>query len=158
MKVPINTGVALARAAGYIGFDDDPRYGRSEDDLLADNWVLEGIPGEERFGSEMGFMLYDPDDLDYDTDGYGAPSPTVPLRATLTLDDGSQVGMRLPFIYPTGEHGFFVQSPDKAFDIDTFLGHQVSWYFRTRGRQIIDDPCLADSSCAFIPPLPEPRW
>lgn len=155
--VPVATQVALARSAGYLPQEVDPRYGRSPEALLIDNHVIEGVAWLERFGPEVGVNLYDPDDLDRDLDGYAAPSPSQPLRLTVDLPDGSVAGFRMAYIDPDGEHGFFIMSPHKAFDIDTFMANQIAHYFATRGRELSDDLCLEDSSCAFIAPLPEKR-
>jgi len=156
-NVPVSTGIAIARAAGYIGQEVDPRYGKSQDELLIDNYVVEGIAESKRFGEDVGVMLYDADDLDNDTDGYDAPSPADPLRITVTNPDGSMSGLRLPFIFPKGEHGFMVQSPEKPFDIDTFMVNQITWYFQSKGRVLSDEPCLATSTCDFFKPTPQPR-
>jgi hypothetical protein len=112
MNVPVNTGIAYARAAGLLDFDGKSpacpdisgtdsvsRYKMSGNDLLLKNFVIEGLEKLEHFkvydpagkytedhnpGEIWG--LYDPDDLDQGTDGYNAPSPSPPLRWTrLTL-------------------------------------------------------------------------
>lgn len=155
MSVPVNTGIAIARAAGYIPLDTiDPRYGMTPNEMLIDRFVLEAVPRFERFGADVGPKLFDPDNLDNDTDGLQAPSPAEPLRLSTTLSDGTLGGMRLPYMKVDGEHGFALPSPQKGFDIDTFMVNQISWYFVTRGRVLSDDPCLEDSSCEFIPPAP----
>jgi len=156
MNVPINTGLSIARAAGYLETDAiDERYGKSTNQFLIDNYVYEAIASLERFGPEVGEVLFDPDDLDRSMDEMGAPVPTAPLRTTVTLGDGSKAGMRLPYMNRTGQHGFATPSPSKPFDIDTFMHNQIAHYFSTRGREIVDDVCLEDSSCDFIPPLPD---
>lgn len=154
--VPVSSQINMARVAGYIGQDIDPDYGKSEDQVLIDNYVCEGLDRLQRFGPDTS-PLYDPDDLDRNQDGYDAPSPDPPLRATVTLPDGGQGGLRLPYIRPEGEHGFRLQSPHKDFDIDTFMNNQIAWYFQRRGMEIIDDICLEDNSCEFIPELPPAR-
>ncbi len=66
MVVPVSTGIAQARAAGFLGswrrdeslpaeygwreiFMPDPRYGKSIDQMLIDNYVTEGIDRFTRF-------------------------------------------------------------------------------------------------------------
>lgn len=181
MNVPINTALMIARAAGILeSRNPDPRYGKSANDLLIDNFVFENLESLKRF-NEVG-LLFDPDDLSSGTDDLCVgdicpPRLSPPLRATV---DTSHLGvpgksaLRLPLTCPndhlddqTGgnpcgfgadQHGFFVSSPQKGFDIDTFMANQIGWFFRTQrdtsGAKILDDPCLEDSSCPFILPPP----
>jgi hypothetical protein len=61
-------------------------------------------------------------------------------------------------------HGFDASSPSFAFDINTFMAQQLSFFFMLRGQGFepaqLDDPCLAalgddPESCAFAPPFPQ---
>lgn len=84
--VPASTGVAMARAGGFLGswrrdealapehgwralWTPDPRYGESVDQWLVDSWVVEGDPRFQRwadFGEAADWnpdVLFDPDDV-----------------------------------------------------------------------------------------------
>ncbi|MBN2498526.1 MAG: hypothetical protein JXR96_28300 [Deltaproteobacteria bacterium] len=156
MNVPINTGITLARAAGLLRFDPysanpvpERADGLTEHRLLFDWWVHEGLEKLDRFPARP-FTLADPDDLDRNRDGFEAPSPAEPLRATRYDAQGRPVaGVRFPYLEPDGLHGFRVPAPSKAFDIDSFMINMMGWYFQTG--EIADDLCLEDYSCDFIP-------
>jgi hypothetical protein len=82
-QVPVNTGIAMARAAGLLGdwrrrpdqypaeqgwralFAPDPRLGVAPDALLVDRFVVEGDPRLERFPENPvhARVLYDVDDV-----------------------------------------------------------------------------------------------
>ncbi len=151
--VNVATGIALARAAGFINRTEiDPRYGTSEDQFLIDQGVIQGL---EEWGpytcADGSACLYDADDLDDGTDGTGAPS-SVGLRIT-SAHDGGMGGMRLPYVNPQGQHGFGLPEPSRAFDINTFAIMQAATFIWTGGTVLSDDPCLADASCTWIPAL-----
>ncbi len=152
--VSINTGIALARGAGWL--DDstvDPRYDTTIDRFLIDNRVVQGL---EEFGpyvcADGTSCLFDADDLDQGLDSYGATS-LAPLRLTVPTSSGVS-GLRLPYVDPTGTHGFATPEPQKEFDIATFATMQIASYFASDGTEISDDLCLEDASCAWIPALP----
>ncbi|MFZ5478281.1 MAG: hypothetical protein ACOZNI_16055 [Myxococcota bacterium] len=152
--VSINTGIALARAAGWI--DDsqvDDRYGTSVDRWLVEKRVVQGL---EEYGPYTGAdgspCLFDADDLDDGTDGTGAPSE-APLRLVVPTSSGTSA-LRLPYVRTTGTHGFAIPEPDRAFDMSTFAVMQIGSYFAMDGAEVKDDACLEDASCAWIPPLP----
>lgn len=152
--VSVNTGIAHARAAGFIDREtvrDD--LGMTEDQFLVAKGVVSGL---EEFGpyvcADGASCLFDADDLDDGTDETGATSES-PLRATLEYDGGVG-GLRLPYAEQTGRHGFGTPEPDQPFDINTFAVMQLSVYLASGGTLLSDDPCLEDLSCDFIPPLP----
>lgn len=151
--VNVATGIALARAAGFIERDVvDPRYGTSQDQFLIDHGVIEGL---EEWGpytcADGSACLFDADDLDDGTDGTGAPSEAG-LRLTRE-HDGGVGGMRLPYVNPSGQHGFGLPEPSRAFDINTFAILQAATFVWTGGTVLSDDPCLEDGSCAWIAPV-----
>lgn len=153
--VNINTGIALARAAGWI--DDtqvDERYGTTVDRWLIDKAVVQGLEQYGGYTCEDGSAcLFDADDLDNGTDGTGAPSE-APLRLAVETSSGAS-GLRLPYVRTTGTHGFSTPEPDRAFDIATFATMQMATFFWEDGAQIRDDVCLEDASCDWIPALPQ---
>ena len=152
--VNISTGIALARAAGWLERAEiDDRYGMPVDQWLVDRGVVEGLAHYGPYTCAGGApCLFDPDDLDNGTDDYQAPSD-APLRLTLDTASG-QSGLRLPYVNPTGTHGISMPDPGAGFDISTFTILQIASYFASGGTQISDDPCLADGSCDWIPALP----
>ena len=159
MLVPINAGVALARAAGIIDSEAvDPALGSTPDQYILDRSVVHGL---EEFGpytctdaatSTEVPCLYDLDDLDNGTDGLGAPTD-IPLRLTLQTESGVS-GLRMPYVERTGTHGFGLPNPTLPFDINTFAVMQAASYFASDGQTLSDDPCQEDASCAWIPALP----
>ena len=59
-------------------------------------------------------------------------------------------GFAMPYLLPTGEHGFFTPSPFKPFDIDSYMINLMGRFFISNGRDLPEDPCLADGSCACL--------
>ena len=153
--VNTSTGIAHARAAGYIPQDEvDPRLGVPVVAWLAAHGVIEGLEEYGPYTDVNGAScLYDPDDLDNGTDGTGAPSD-VPLR--LTVNHAGGLGaLRMPYVETTGTHAFGLPEPSRAFDINTFQILQIASYLVSGGRSLSDDRCLEDATCAWIPALPE---
>lgn len=156
MVVAVNSEIALARAAGLVEMDEiDPRYGMTVDQWLIDRQVVRGL---EEFGPYVTVdgdpALFDPDDLDNGTDDYGAPSD-APLRAQRETRSGISA-MRIPYVQPSGTHGFGAPDPTLSFDIHTFALQQAARYLSTLGTELTDDPCLEDMSCpwhAGTPPV-----
>ena len=64
-------------------------------------------------------------------------------------------GMRVPYVQPTGTHGFALPDPSADFDINTFSIFQIASWLDSGGTELSDDPCLADASCSWIPAMPE---
>jgi hypothetical protein len=171
---PIDVHGTVGRAAGLLKYADGDRYagtppyatrdGMFVNDWLIANGVIEGICAYDRFpprpdGSDV---LFDPDCLDdlglpggQDGNGFDAPRPPPgqELRLTVTTPAG-QSGIRFAHMKPCGKHSFFVSDPSNAFNADEYLTSLVGYWFRTGGRQILDDRCHADSSC----PLPPKAW
>lgn len=161
-NVPIDTGIAIARAAGIIPlFEPDPRYpdpsdpsrSLSANQVLIRNYVVEGIDKLNRFTHPKTGkgILFDPDNLSEGRDGYGAPRLNPPLRLTVSTDTGV-AGMRIPYVKPTGDHGFETPNPSLQFDIHTYMVNLIGLYFRSQGKEIRDNVCLEDNSCKDIPP------
>lgn len=152
--VTINTGVALARAAGVVDWQHvDDRYGMTVDQWLIDRQVIRGVEERGPWRDTLGNpILFDPDDLDDGTDDFGAPSD-APLRATLTSSAGMS-GLRMPYVEPTGIHGFSVPEPERAFDISSYAVYLIGSYLASGGTKLEDRPCMEDGSCSDFPPFP----
>lgn len=152
--VPISAGISIARTAGIIGiFEDDPRYGKPQNQFLIDNFVYEGINWLDRF-PDFPDTLFDADDLDSGTfhDPNRAAVPPnkdaeKPLRATVETPYGISA-LRLPYLSTRGEHTFNAPLTGTNFDATTFMTNQVGWYLIHRGLLISDDPCLEANSLA----------
>jgi hypothetical protein len=153
-NVPVQTGIALARSVGIVDFmNTDPRYGMTQNELLIQLHVMEGIGNLERFPG-YDSQLADVDDLDRSLDGIDDFTLDPPLRLTIQTVNGVS-GLRLPVISVGGGHAYHDPSPDLPFDIHTFMANQLAWFFATGGTEIVDDICLEDESCDFIPPNAE---
>ena len=153
--VNVSTGIALARAAGWIDDSEiDPRYGTTVDRWLIDRKVVQGLEEHGPYVCTDGSpCLFDADDLDEGLDGTGATSD-APLRVTVETSAGVS-GLRLPYVKTTGTHGFTTPRPDDDFDIASFATMQIATYFQSGGQLLTDDLCLEDASCSWIPPLPD---
>jgi hypothetical protein len=209
--VPISTGLAYARSAGLISFDtDNPLYSTLDNDTVAgvsDNGVLlqtrviEGVERFRRFGLapfvDDRAILFDVDNLDgIDTNGDGleedtdcfveyclvdscrgastdieiaqvcqgdpstfrrAPQLTdlglPPLRITKNVLGGVS-GVRVPYLEPTGVHGTDTPSPDRAFDLNSYVIHLVARFFATDGSSLAHLDCLENGTCPFIRQTP----
>lgn len=161
MNVPIDSGIAIARAAGILPvLATDARYPHptksdtylTPNQVLLQNFVVEGVEALRNFTNPKTGekLLFDPDNLSNGTDGYGAPRLSPPMRLTVKTETGI-AAMRIPYVNPTGQHGFGVPQPKKPFDINQFMVNQVSLYFRSRGTRIRDDACMHNDSCADLP-------
>jgi len=153
--VPVAAEYSLARAAGFWSLDEpDPRYGKT-----VDRWLIDvgAIRGDERWGpwedDEGSKVLFDIDDADNGINPFDEPSD-APLRVTIPTSVGV-MGMRVPYVEPTGTHAFSFPTPDREFDVNTYSIFQIANYARTRGQEISDDPCLEDLTCEWMRPLPE---
>lgn len=172
MNVPVNTGINLGRVAGFLGWQEiDPRYGKTQEQVLLDNWVVEGLEKLRRFQEspchyDPRAVLFDADEPSLGLDPTRGPSLTQPvkhpdcrgsapptwcqaacpslppLRATVTRPWGTS-GMRLLYQSNIGAHSFRLPDPTAPFDTARYQINQIGWYFATGGRELIDDVCLA---------------
>ncbi len=160
--VPISAAITVARAAGALDtLSEHPDYGVTENQMLIDNFVYEGIARLNRFPLYPN-TLFDPDNLDeglWRPDGdhdLEDPKPVAqtPLRATLESEHGIQA-LRLGYLHRRGEHTFNIPDPSRPFDIHAFLTNQVGWFLANRGMTISDDHCLEElamENCSFFTP------
>jgi hypothetical protein len=163
MNVPIATGAAIARAAGFIELrSKDPRYGKTINRLLIDTGTLEGVERTHRFQNSQGADVH----MDLENfasvtgadDGFDVPRLGQPLRAVKPSTRlGGVSGALFPMVAPTGRHGFDAPDPSLPFDLGSLLQNVSGRYLSTGGRQLSFEPCMVTSSCSWIPPmLPEP--
>ncbi|MDP7039278.1 MAG: hypothetical protein QGI45_08975, partial [Myxococcota bacterium] len=75
-----------------------------------------------------------------------------PLRATVSANHGGYSGMRMAYPENTGIHGINIPEPEWEFDYFMYHINQIGRFFQSKGQELIDDPCLEDSSCAFLNP------
>lgn len=168
MNVPVNSGIATARAAGMIPlFQKDLRTftvsttGQtftadmfSLNDILLKGFAVEGLSRLNRYTDSYtgayGGPLLDIDNLSEGHDftstsqiGYPrvVPRLTPPLRITVPTPTGVS-GMRIPYVNPNGQHGFDLPHPKDDFDIDTYMVNLIARFFQTGGGDIADNPCL----------------
>ncbi len=157
--VPIAAGYALARAAGFIEYDKiDPRYGKSQNQVLIDTWAVEGLSRTMRHTNSKGEgVLMDLDHLASITksdDGFDVPRLAPPLRL-LREREGGVTGMLVPMLAPEGKHGFAGPNPGAPFDLGTLLSNMLGRFAGTNGQALGYEACQVDSSCPWIPPLLE---
>ncbi len=190
MNVPINTGMALARTAGfYDPLSKDPRYDMSIDNLLVRTHALVGLEKLRPFADDPcyyapGEVLFDLDEASQGNDAEEGPHlsepvknpacdgspwqpascseaciPRPPLRLTVEKPWGTS-GVRLPYILPTGIHGYDLPDPSLDFDYNLYEIRQIGWFFATSGDEIVDDVCLASyaAPCTFLPDRSSAEW
>lgn len=148
--VSISAGIAGARAAGLIDlYSPDPRYGKTVNEVLIDNHIVEGLARMRRFGNRE--ILMDPENFSQGRWVPDAPRLDPPLRLTRVTDKGTQA-LRMPMLDPKGQHCFAVPEPNRQFDNNMFLLHLIGRFFQTRGREIRDDDlCMEKATCDWIP-------
>lgn len=167
MNVPVNTGIAIAKAAGILEVNDPgycyvlPQnrrcYGMTPNDKLIQKFVLEGLHRLERFGRPQQF---DADDLSNGLKTWKPGDPPdfpdflrldPPLRATVPAVGKGRAGMRIPYVTPKGDHGFAIPDPTAEFDINTYMAYLVADYFASDGERLVDDPCYEKANCPWFP-------
>ncbi|MCP4806351.1 MAG: hypothetical protein GY913_35120 [Proteobacteria bacterium] len=152
--VPVATGIALARSAGMIERHEvDDRYGMTQDQWLVDRKVVQGLEEHGPWRNDAGEpILFDPDDLDDGLNPFDEPSD-APLRITHETEKGL-MAMRLPYVDDNGTHAFAFPDPYAEFDVAGYAIFQIGGFIASGGTEIVDDPCLADATCDFIPEVP----
>jgi len=66
-------------------------------------------------------------------------------------DEGGVGALRIVMTKPQGFHGMYLMAPYKPFDIETYQLNLIARYFMTSGREVVDDVCLEDYTCEWIP-------
>ncbi len=170
-NVPVNTGVAIAKVAGFIElFEPDPRYGKTPNRVIIDEGVQEGIPWMEVRGPEWGPVLVDVDNLSESAnttpmdptgsnDDRVAPRLMPPLRLVGPTFGAAQGTSGIVFPLQNefeGRHGFPPPGlTDGPFDEGQYMEHLLGIFFRSLGTEVRYDTCLAElDACADIPSPP----
>jgi hypothetical protein len=150
--VPIATGAALARAAGFID--------AATNQTLIDTYAIEGATRAGRHINASGdSVLEDVEHLSAvspNGDGWDVPRLDPPLhRIAPSMRVGGVTGALFPMSNPHGMHVFAAPDPTQPFDVGTFLVNAFSHYLHSGGTEFSYDGCQIDSSCAWIPPVPQ---
>jgi hypothetical protein len=161
MNVPMNTGAAIARSAGFLDFTNkDPRYNKTPNQVMIDTYALEAANRAGRYINKEGVSV--DMDLEYlsssvgpGADGWDVPRLDPPLRLVgPSSRNGGVTGALFPMSKPTGQHGFNLPNPTLPFDTGAFMVNSVAHYLATAGMDYSFDGCQATSSCSWIPPVP----
>ena len=121
MNVPASSGVTHARAAGLIEYlEDDPRYGKPQNQVLIDSHVAEAVHTLGRYTDGNGNPVHmDVENFGNSNDKWGADYPRLdpPLRIGMDTKDalGGYSAAIFPLTNATGQHGF---DPPGAFSDD----------------------------------------
>ncbi|MEM6293533.1 MAG: hypothetical protein AAGA54_19830 [Myxococcota bacterium] len=173
-NVPINTGIAIAKAAGFVNLDrPDERYRKPVNRVLIDEGVQAGVPWLYTRGVDWGPALVDVDNLsgsfngpmttEQSVDGLIAPRLDPALRIVVRTPgtDGTEMegfsALVLPMINEfNGAHGFSPPGMGGGpFDIGQYMEHQIGLFFRSAGKDLRYDLCMAQmDACPDIPSPP----
>jgi hypothetical protein len=160
MNVPMATGVQIARAAGYVElFQKDPRYGKTDNQVLIDSHAIEAVERAGPYTNSMGQpVLMDVDFYAQVTgvdDMFDVPRLSPPLRLQGLSDKlGGWRGMMLPMSVPTGRHGLPLPDPSAHWDIGGFMFGTMGHYMQTDGTAFVLQACNTDFSCDYFPKAP----
>ena len=90
---------------------------------------------------------WDHDNLMKTGDGPG-PLPVIETESGVSA-------VRFP---NTGDHEFLgILKPESEFDLAMYYRNQSLHFLRTNGKEIKDDLCMEDNSCAWLPSPSAPR-
>lgn len=126
---------------GLAGLLKDPRWpAEFIDDMRPENG-----------GPDQAMPLHaDPDNVDDGIDEFGEPAVHGYTRPTVTTDAGV-IALRFPYTYPLGAHGVEPSNPTRQFNINNYIVNQIAVFMQSGGTRLVEDKCLADSSCDFLP-------
>lgn len=184
-NVTLSTTMALARSAGILPFDNAPvtpndlllkayvpegieAYRRflsskktlqdwlnEEPQLMDARWTDEFTDAAALDPTQPMPLHADPDNADRGIDEYGEPS--VPGYSPQTLATATGIlALRFPYTYPLGAHGVEPSNPSRTFNINNYFENQAFLFMTSGGKTLVDEPCLADSSCSFLPDAVRP--
>jgi len=149
---------------GGVSWSGEIEYNFGGQYRYRQNWVSD-FPTDDR-GRELGQEFYQESRLRTNFQIQANSRLQVNLQADFFtgLLEGDEADLRLGYarwpwdsleIDPDGAHGFQIPEPQKAFDLPTYMINKIGRYFQTRGGEILDDLCLEDHSCVFIPAPPK---
>lgn len=172
-SVPVNTGIAIAKAAGFVNiYDPDARYRKPVNRVLIDEGVQAGIPWLYTRGEQWGPVLVDVDNLSSSFNGPMSTERSVDELVAPRLDPALRVVVRtsgtedtdaegfsalvLPMLDEfDGAHGFAPPGMTRSpFDVGQFMEHQIGLFFRSAGQDLRYDACMAEM--ATCPDIPQP--
>jgi len=160
MNVPVATGAAIARAAGFIElYEKDPRYNKTLNRVLIDTGTIEAVERTGRWKNSKGENVHM--DIEHFSaitgadDKFDVPRLSPPLRMVgPSTRVGGMSGTLFPMVVPTGRHGFDTPNPAQPFDLGSLILNLTGRYVATGGKEVSFEPCLVSNDCAFIPPVP----
>ncbi|MBL9038274.1 MAG: hypothetical protein JNG84_07170, partial [Archangium sp.] len=160
MNVPVATGAAIARAAGYIDIKNiDPRYGKTPNRVLIDNGVLEATERSQPYRNSAGEpVLVDIEHLSSLAnldDGFDVPRLNPPFRMVRKSERvGGYTGVLFPMVVATGRHGIETPNPALPFDLGSFMLNLIGQYMATDGMEAPFEGCMFSNTCEWVPPAP----
>jgi len=135
--VPVNTGNAIARAAGIMSLEQEKS--------LIDNGLDIGYVPDEGYDAP----IYDPEDVDDDGEECGFPSADprcvsgdlAPLAPVKAKDSDLVSAVRWHYVNDQGHHAFALPGmTNHGIDWGVYMINQIGYYFASDGKCIIDDP------------------
>ncbi|MBW2526781.1 MAG: hypothetical protein JRI23_21540 [Deltaproteobacteria bacterium] len=139
MGVPAAGGATIGRAAGLIDFlEPDPRYGKSQNQVLIDTYTLEGVHNLKRYTDSEGNGVHlDVENFAEGDDMYGAEVPRLDSPLRIGMDETDRLGgvsaAIFPYNIPEGMH---------AFDFPGLMTDKARDECRAECTETeVDDPC-----------------
>jgi hypothetical protein len=179
-NVSVGSSLALARAAGilpFTGSENTPNdlllksfvpeavetYRRHlSTKLTLQDWknqvpFVYDVRYPEEFSAALAIdptqalpLHADPDNADRGMNEFGEPTVDGYTPQTVVTDTGI-LGLRFPYTYPLGAHGVEPSNPSRKFNINNYFENQAFLFMTSGGKTLLDDPCLANSSCPELP-------
>lgn len=112
MNVPASSGVTFGRSAGIIDYlHRDPRYDRSENQMLIDTYTLEAVDNLKRFTDSTGKGVHlDTENFSGGDDIWGPNYPRLDPPLRIGFDRADKLGGKSASVFllarDTGQHGF----------------------------------------------------
>lgn len=184
MVVPAAGGASIGRAAGFIDYRTiDPRWGKTQHQVLADTFTLEGVHNLGRFRDPAGNGVHmDIEDFGQGEDLWTGLIPRLdpPFRAYGPDSLGGVSGSIFPYPTPEGQHGFAfpgaqidtlrercrASCPEgqdcgcataTTFDVGSFMFGMMGEWIGSGGVTLNDDLCHSRRDCPGQAPPPAPR-
>lgn len=160
MAVPMSTGAAIARAAGFVEFRKrDARWGKTANQVLIDTGAYEATERIPRHLNAAGkSVLQDVEQfwlVPGTNDGYDVPRLNPPLRqVSASKRVGGMTGALFPFMDDDGKHGIDFPDPTRPFDVGTMMVNSIVRYLATDGKEWNPEPCSVTASCVWLPQPP----